>query len=428
MASIPAAKPSPFRRVLLAVGVVVALSVGVSQFDRLFRGGLSAPVDFAAFWAAGQLTVEGENPYSGDRLRDAQAAVGLTDLAVIAWNPPWTLSLLMPFGALPFRAAYGLWVLVHLALIAASALLLWRAFDGPKRFAWVPLVLALTFVPTAFLIGNAQLTAVVLFGVASFATACRAERPLLAGAAIALCATKPHLFVPLGVWLLFSAGRSAFGRRVLLGAIVVGILMCIPPTLAVPRVWNDYLAAVTGPPDARIRPLAEWKPPLLGWWMRQAVARTPFWVQWLPMMLAAVAVGAWCVRSRARLTPAEALTHLPWLIGVSLLVAPYGAWSYDLVLLLVPVLAVTAHQANAPDRRTIATGVVWLGSVNAVSLVMMFNGVSSEWYVWFTPCVLTGVWWMRRPTPFPEKEETESQRQALAPLLLGEGLGRGSSR
>ena len=224
MASIPAAPPSTLRRALLAVGAIIALAAGASQLDRLFRGGLNAPLDFAAFWAAGHLTVDGENPYSGDHLRDAQASVGLTDLAVITWNPPWTLTLLMPFGAVPFRSAYGLWVVVHLALVAVSALLLWRAFDGPTRFAWVPLLIALTFVPTAFLIGGGQLTAVVLFGLAGFAAASRAERPLLAGAALALCATKPHLLVPLAVWLLFSSCRSWYGRRVLLGALAAGAL------------------------------------------------------------------------------------------------------------------------------------------------------------------------------------------------------------
>ena len=108
----------PVRLFLLAAGSIVVIVAGLAQFDRLFRANLNAPVDFAAFWAAGKLAADGENPYSGEKLRDAQASVGLTDLAVIAWNPPWTLTLLMPFGALPFRAAYGLWVLTHLALMA----------------------------------------------------------------------------------------------------------------------------------------------------------------------------------------------------------------------------------------------------------------------------------------------------------------------
>jgi hypothetical protein len=382
--------PTAFRRVLLVVGVVTVILACGSLLDKLFRGGLEAPIDFAAFWAAGHLTVQGENPYHGDRLTAAQGAVGLTNLSVIAWNPPWTLALLMPIGAVPFRAAYGLWVMANLGLLIAAAWLLWRAFGGSQRVVWVPFAITLTFVPTAFLIGGGQLTAIVLFGLAGFAAACRLERPLLAGAALALTATKPHLFIPLGVWLLLSAPWTGFGRRVLLGAVAVGLLLCVPPTLAVPHVWGDYLSAVTGPPDPRLRPLSEWKPPLAGWWARQVVPGKPFWVQWLPGMLSAVAVTVWCVGTRTRLTPPEALAHLPWLAGASLLVAPYGAWAYDLVLLLIPVLAVAARLAVVPERGAILAGVAWLATVNVVSLTMMLNRASSEWYAWVAPCVLLG--------------------------------------
>ncbi|MCI0703892.1 MAG: DUF2029 domain-containing protein [Planctomycetia bacterium] len=436
------AQPSAFRRLLLVAGAVVVVIAGASQLDRLFSGGLNAPLDFAAFWAAGHLTVHGENPYHGDRLQEAQTAVGLTDLAVIAWNPPWTLALLMPFGALPFRAAHGVWVVLHLGLMATSAVLLWRAFDGVKCRSWVALAITLTFVPTAFLIGNGQLTAFVLFGLAGFALACRAERPFLAGAALALCATKPHLFVPLGAWILIAGCRSGFGCRVLLGAITVGLLLCVPPTLAVPHVWSDYITAVTGPADPRLRPLSEWKPPLVGWWLRQAVPGTPFWVQWIPMVFAAVAVAGWCLKNRTRLTPSELLTHLPWLVGLSLLVAPYGAWQHDLVLLLVPILAVAARMANPPDRRSVAIGIAWLASVNAVSLVMMVNSSSSEWYVWFAPCVLLGTAVLGRPTSpssFPSRREGEkhtadcvlpsaSKSASYSPLPAGRGVGVGPTQ
>jgi hypothetical protein len=154
-------------------------------------------------------------------------------------------------------------------------------------------------------------------------------------------------------------------------------------------VWSDYITAITGPADPRIQPLSEWKPPLVGWWMRQAVPGSPFWVQWVPLFVATVAVVAWGLKNRARLTPSESLTHLPWLVGLSLLVAPYGAWQHDLVLLLVPILAVATRIANAPGR-SVGIGIAWLASVNAVSLVMMVKGASSEWYVWFAPCVLLG--------------------------------------
>ena len=43
-----------------------------------------------------------------------------------------------------------------------------------------------------------------------------------------------------------------------------------------------------------------------------------------------------------------------------------------------------------PTGSAILIGIACLGSINAVSLVMMLNNMSSEWYVWFAPCVLLG--------------------------------------
>jgi hypothetical protein len=194
--------------------------------------------------------------------------------------------------------------------------------------------------------------------------------------------------------------------------------MCVPPALAVPHVWADYIAAVTGPPDPRIRPLAEWKPPLVGWWVRQAVPGTPFWVQWGITAVAALAAVAWCVRTRPRLTPSEALTHLPWLIGVSLLVAPYGSWAYDLVLLLPAVLAVAARMSSAPNRRAIVVGVAFLLSVNMVSLALMLNSVSSEWYVWFAPCVLLAcfAFHSNARSPVSSERTDHNELRAVAPV------------
>lgn len=396
LAPAPQTRTLPLRRAVVAVVAVAVVVLGHAQLDRLFRGGLNAPLDFAAFWAAGHLATNGENPYRGDRLRDMQASVGLTEITVIAWNPPWALALLMPFGAVPFRTAYGGWVVLRLALVIASAGLLWRAFGGKR--VWAPVALALGFAPTVFLVGNGQLTAVVLFGLAGFGSACRAGRPALAGAALALVATKPHLLVPLGVWVLFTGCRTAFGRRALLGALATLALLCVPPALAVPSVWGDYANALAGPPDPHIRPPSAWNPPLVGWWLRQTVPGAPFWVQWAPALLGAAGAAGWCLRCRVGLQP-DSFARLPVLVGVSLLVAPYGAWAYDLVLLLVPVLAVAARLANAAVWGAVAAGAAVLSCANGVALAMMLNYAPAQWYVWFAPCVLLGAVEVARHAP-----------------------------
>src|SRR5207248_301064 len=142
-------------------------------------------------------------------------------------------------------------------------------------------VLALAFAPTVFLIGGGQITAIALFGVAGYAWCARANRPLAAGACAALTAIKPHLLILFALWLVLDATRSAFGRRVLLGGVLVGAAACVPPTLANPDVWTQYREATSGPSSADHNHLAVWKPPVAGWWLRQSVPERPFAAQWV---------------------------------------------------------------------------------------------------------------------------------------------------
>jgi hypothetical protein len=378
-----------FRRALLVVGFAVILAVAAWQINKLFLGELNAPFDFAAFWVAGHLAVEGENPYQPHRVREIQRILGMDDRAIVVWNPPWTLTLLMPFGALPFRLAFGTWELVHIALVTAAGGLLWRGFGGASGRGWIACLFTLVFIPTIFLIGGGQITAVVLFGLAGFLAAARQDRPFLAGAMAGLTAVKPHLLSLFALWLALEASRSRFGRRAILGGLAVGCLACLLPTVANPAVWNDYWNALRSPSSADHNSLAEWKPPLLGWWLRMAVPGKPFWVQWLPLLAGAVGfIGWWLLSARHR--PVDWAGQLPWVVGASMLIAPYGVWQHDLVLLLVPIIAVGAKVAAKPVPIAIKFGVSLLILVNVVSLIMMVNRTSSEWYVWVTPCILFG--------------------------------------
>ena len=383
------AETSTIRRLVLGAGIPIVLTLASLVVDRLFTGTLAAPFDFTEYWTAGRLNANGENPYDGTKMRDLQRSLGLDDTAIMMWNPPWTLTLVMPLGLLPFRMAYGAWVLLHVGLMLGSAEFLWRGFDGPRNQRWIAYLLALAFVPTIFLIGSGQITAIVLIGLAGFLVCIRANRPLLAGAIGALTAVKPHLLGLFALGLLLEAGRDRFGRKVLLGGAMVGLLACIPPTFANPDVWTNYFQATTGSSSADHHNLARWTPPLIGWWLRTAVPGQPFWVQWLPLLLGAASFVWWYFR-----VPRErsAARNLPTIVGLSLLLAPYGVWQHDLVLLLVPILATGVKLAKTPHALARSFGVGSLVLANAAMLTMMVDHASSEWYVWVTPAILLGCW------------------------------------
>src|SRR5437660_10371433 len=70
------------------------------------------PDDFLQYWAAGRLNATGGNPYDADQLLPLQRSAHRPDdkPAVVMWNPPWALTLAMPFGLLPPRTAQLLWL------------------------------------------------------------------------------------------------------------------------------------------------------------------------------------------------------------------------------------------------------------------------------------------------------------------------------
>ena len=125
--------------------------------------------DFVEYWSASRLLLSGGNPYAPKELLALQQAVGWRDaVPLIMWNPPWTLSLLLPFGLLEFGLSQFVWLLGHVLAVLISVHLLWRVYgDSPNglRLSWL---LAFTFIPTVFVLILGQITPLVLAGIAAF--------------------------------------------------------------------------------------------------------------------------------------------------------------------------------------------------------------------------------------------------------------------
>jgi hypothetical protein len=140
--------------------------------------------------------------------------------------------------------------------------------------------------------------------------------------------------------------------------------------------------------------------PTLGWVLREATAPRSFAVSLIPMAVLASATAVAWWRTRGAWDWAEAV---PWLVLGSVLAAPYGAWLYDLVLLVVPVLAAAVWVASpgvGRASRALAAGcfvAVSGGVFAAVNLAPHFADIRS---LWVTPTVLAGLvpsWAARRP-------------------------------
>ncbi|HET6576600.1 MAG TPA: glycosyltransferase 87 family protein [Fimbriiglobus sp.] len=341
------------------------------------------PDDFTAFWGAGRVHGTGGDPYDGEQLFPIQKAAGWDrDRPNINWVPPWGFTVFTPFGMLPARTAQLLWLVGQAAVIVGCAAAAWRAYGGAPRLQGWAAAAALAFFPAMYLLRCGQNTGWVLLGLTGLLVASATGRPWLAGLA-ALVALKPHMFVPLWVVLALDATRSRRSAALLGWGVLVGAVMTVAPLAVNPDVWGQYFDTLARPQSDSHPALSGWQPPLIGYYARAAIDPTKFWIQAVPtaIALAATPIYWWWRRHRWD-WPVE----LARLVPVGLIAAPYGAWPYDQIVLLIPLAAIAARLARFGTRTQIAVAAAVYVACDGVALASR----AAESFVWTTPAVLLG--------------------------------------
>src|SRR5258705_7141702 len=129
----------------------------------------STVTDFVDFWAASRLLINGRNPFSPTEVLELQRSVGLVESKpLLMWNPPWTLSFVLPFGAMDFQLSQFFWLLLHVFFILLSAQKLWAIYSHAERKSYLPWIAALTFIPTWFVLILGQISPLILLGIVGF--------------------------------------------------------------------------------------------------------------------------------------------------------------------------------------------------------------------------------------------------------------------
>lgn len=390
------------RRLLVFAALIAVVALLILQFRSLLADPtVLPPDDFVEYWAAGRLNAQGENPYDPDKLLPLERSIGRdTDEAIMMWNPPWTLALAMPFGLMDGRAAQLLWLLCGFAFVGIGADWLWRIYDAPTEKRWVAWLLAFTFLPTFFVLGAGQIGTWIFIGIVVFlGAACglanasaKPQAAHIAGASTVLLAIKPHLVYLFWIALLVWGIRR--DRRVLIGGLIAGIVATGIVLACNPRVFHQYWEAMTQ------RPPAQWKSPTLGSLLRMIEGESKFGLQFIPAILG---IG-WLIWHSWRMRGREWkwTEQMPMLLLVSFVTASYGAWPFDLIILLPAVIALAAAMVRNPSRQRIYAGVVVWVLMNLAALGLNLVGnyqlkhpesepkVDSFWFIWMAPAILVG--------------------------------------
>lgn len=337
--------------------------------------------DFVEYAAAARVLLAGGNPYDPQRLLPHQTAAGWPHpMAQMMWNPPWVFPLVLPAGMPAAGPAFALWAAVQFAAVVWAAAAAWRLYGGPR--AWTPLVvlLAAVFPPAFFLVCLGQISGFALAGLVGFLAGLRAGRPAAAGIALALTAVKPHLLLPFAALLAAVAATHRPTRRAVLVGSGVLVAAAVFPMLWNPHVWPDWLAATRTPADEFHLSPADWDPPILAAELSKAFGNS-LAVQFVPSAAAtALLLVHWWRRRHAWNWERE----LPAVVLVCLLTTGYGAWGFDLVLLLLPCAQAAAWVAADGRARLVLWAVlVYLAGCAAVYMALLP-------VLWWTPAVAAG--------------------------------------
>lgn len=359
-------KRSPAR----ILAAVCLLSLGAGIFVLIAASNNAGQRDFISYWAAGKQLIHGADPYDAAAVAALERTAGYQlDYRLIMRNPPYALFLALPLGLFSANAGLILWLTLLLASMVLSVRMIWLLHGRPPDRLHL---MGYCFAPVMECLMAGQFGLFLLLGVVLFLFFHR-SRPALAGAALLLCAVKPHLFVPFGIVLLaWIVLRREF--RILAGFFIALGASCAL-TLALDRqIFAQYAGMIHS--SAIMREIV----PTLSEMLRVVVDRDAAWLQFLPEAGGcAWAMGYFWTRRRVW----DWNRHGLLLLVVSVLCSPYALFPDEAMLL--PAVLAGVYRAERTGRSLLPFGVF-----AAVALVEVFANVpmTTLYYLWTVPAWL----------------------------------------
>jgi hypothetical protein len=379
------------------VGVILLAALPIFYIVAL---GIPFSLDssFFTFWLAGHMNWTGEHPY------DSAAWVGAHPINGVTWIPnqifpyPLPLALLMaPLGLFPMAQSFVIWTVVSQVLIAASILVCASLWEGRNQqfFALLIVVAFLLNSNMRILWQTGSISALFLLFLLIALYLQQKGHDFPAGIALALLALKPSFLIIaalIGFWLLLRRNWKMIG-----GGVVGGLLLFIIGLMQDVAWVSKFRGASENLFSLRVgsQPtIVSYTRLACGGEMNCAIAC------YAVIALLLVALYAWLIwKNRAALNPLSVFSAA---ITLGVLLPPY-IWSYDYVLLVIPVCYICFEGIRRTRKFIWPT--LFLLLLDGLSFVMIilftFNPESSAltiqrdmWSIWVGVLVLVTVWWM----------------------------------
>jgi hypothetical protein len=352
---------SPQRRTELAylsgilIGVLFVVFLG--PLDRRLE--LLHINDFSGFWAGPRAVLAGVSPWDPSSYPAARIAFDTQrDDAPILNYMPWTVIALLPLGLLPLDAAAWLWMALSMICAALALRALLREFLPGRAVVHGALGLALFAGQPGFhTLVLGQWALLLMSAVAATVLAVRAGHARRAGLAALALLAKPQLFVWTALGLAIPALFDQRYRRFVAFAAVLAGALVVSAWLAFPEWFPAWIADIPARRTGRSAVLLSAFGQLLG----------------MPGRVLAIAGIAAGLVLASRFVPGSD----PWL-AVWLALSGAGAiysWSYDHVLLFVP-LVIAAGVLAAAGRERSARRLAVGGALTFLLVSPVFYGIA----------------------------------------------------
>ena len=313
----------------MALTLLSILNVGLAAAATSWQIG----TDFRLPYAAAEIGLRQgwSHMYDPDLQRSTVLALGHSDLFLPYLNaPPWAF-LVAPLTFIPYPIAYAVWVAAMLAALVAAALL---AAPSDRLLRIIYIGAAFGSLEVALGPGFGQPSALVALAIVGCWRLLKADRPALAGLALAVISMKPHiaLLVPFALLLAGHVRAFIYWAAAILALAAISLMALTPSGL------TDYAALLATGTTYMVGQPA---------WTPAGLMGAPAGLPVEALLLAGAAATAWLYRHRG--------PEVPIAVGIlaTLAVVPY-LHAQDFVILVVAIWVLHRAQLEELDGRRLA--------------------------------------------------------------------------
>ena len=371
-------KKLPIRALTIVAAVLGTAILALALFGRstTIRANVASR-DSIAYWAAGHLLLNRQDPYDQREVLRLERQHGYSaDRPLVLRTPPWSLFLVVPLGLADPFWSWLVWTGILIGSLVVGMRLCRRMYGGESVPQNLFATVGYLFAPVPACLVAGQMGLVLMLGVALFLL-WEKEHPFRAGAVLILPFAKPHLLSLF--WLILVLWVILYKQlRVATGFLLTFVVVTLVPLALDRSIFHDYREMLHVASIQR-----EFIPALSGV-IRLLFFRNYFWVQFLPLIVGLI----WGIIFFIRRRPGwDWRRDGPALLVVSVLTTPYG-WLADESVLLPAILQalVLIYQVRANMKVRTKVALAMFALLNFLLLLILRSKIpfSTGIYFWST--------------------------------------------